>query len=290
MKTRLTILGSGTSSGIPMIGCTCPVCRSADPRDKRLRASALIERGGITALIDCGPDFRAQAIRAGISHIDGILLTHNHMDHTGGLDDTRALNLCEKHPVNIYCEEYVEKSLRHTYAYAFEEPRYPGAPEWRVHRIGPEPFTLKSNSGDEVLEWEKGFGYRHYAPASTSNAEVSVIPIRGWHHKEKKLPVLGFRFGNIAYLTDMNLIEDEEFEKLRDLDAVTINCVKPGPHHAHFSLDEALAFFERVGARRSYITHISHLLPAHAEFEKMLPDGVAPAWDGMVIESDDNNV
>lgn len=282
-KAKLTFLGTGTSSGVPMVGCKCPVCRSADPRDKRLRASALVEYGGITMMVDCGPDFRAQAIRAGIDHVDGILLTHNHMDHIGGLDDTRALNLCESHPVNIYCERYVEDTLRHMYAYAFEEPRYPGAPEWRVHNIGNKPFRVFSNAGDEVLQWERGFGYHHLPPSGASLGSVEVIPIHGWHLKDKGISVMGYRFGNIAYLTDMNLIEDSEFEKLRGLDAVTLNCVKIASHRSHFSLQECLDFFRKVGAETSYITHMSHLLPCHEEFDRMLPDNVHPAYDGLVI-------
>lgn len=282
-KARLTFLGTGTSSGIPMLGCKCDVCHSKDPKDKRLRASALVEYGGLSILIDCGPDFRAQAIRAGITHLDGILLTHNHMDHVGGLDDTRALNLCESHPVNIYCEQYVENSLRHTYGYAFAEPRYQGAPEWRMHTIDNHPFKVYSNAGDEVLKWEKGFGYHHLPAENVEVKSVEVIPIQGWHLKEKQISVLGYRFGNIAYLTDMNLIEDEEFEKLKGLDAVTINCVKVGYHHSHFSLQECLDFFERVGAKTSYITHLSHLLPCHEEFDRMLPENVHPAYDGLTI-------
>ena len=284
MKAKLTILGSGTSSGIPMLGCSCPVCTSSDPRDNRLRASALVEYGGLTILVDCGPDFRQQALRAGIVHLDGILLTHNHMDHVGGLDDTRALNLFESRPVNIYCEKYVEESLRKMYAYAFAEPKYQGAPEWHMHTIsGESAFKVYSNAGDEILQWEKGFGYRHLGGSGIPGASVEVVPVQGWHHKVKKLSVLGYRFGDIAYLTDMNLIEDEELEKLKGLQAVTLNCVKPGPHHSHFSLDEVLAFFERVGARESYITHLSHLLPVHAEFERQLPPHVHSAWDGLVI-------
>lgn len=266
-----------------MLGCKCDVCHSKDPKDKRLRASALVEYGGLSILIDCGPDFRAQAIRAGITHLDGILLTHNHMDHVGGLDDTRALNLCESHPVNIYCEQYVENSLRHTYGYAFAEPRYQGAPEWRMHTIDNHPFKVYSNAGDEVLKWEKGFGYHHLPAENVEVKSVEVIPIQGWHLKEKQISVLGYRFGNIAYLTDMNLIEDEEFEKLKGLDAVTINCVKVGYHHSHFSLQECLDFFERVGAGTSYITHLSHLLPCHEEFDRMLPENVHPAYDGLTI-------
>lgn len=286
MNAKLTFLGTGTSSGIPMLGCNCPVCSSKDPRDSRLRASAFVQWGGLSILIDCGPDFREQAIRAGISHVDAILLTHNHMDHLGGLDDTRALNLCEGHPTNIYCEPYVVDTIKRMYPYAFAEPRYKGVPEWHIHTIEDlsKPFEVRSNAGDEILRWESGFGYRHY-PADP-NAEVKsveVVPIHGWHLKDKSISVLGYRFGNIAYLTDMNMIEDSEIEKLQGLDAVTINCVKPGPHHSHFSLAECLEFFEKVGAKDSYITHLSHLLPCHSEFEKQLPAGVHPAYDGLVI-------
>ena len=135
MKAKLTFLGTGTSQGVPMIGCDCPVCRSADPRDKRLRSSALVEYGGLTILVDAGPDFRYQMLRQDVRHLDAILLTHNHKDHTGGLDDIRAFNLIERHPVNIYCEKYVEDTLRQDYSYAFAEPKYPGSPEWHVHII-----------------------------------------------------------------------------------------------------------------------------------------------------------
>lgn len=267
-----------------MLGCRCDVCASTDPRDKRLRASAFVEYGGLSILVDCGPDFRAQAIRAGITHIDGILLTHNHMDHVGGLDDTRALNICEWHPVNIYCEKYVEDTLRHMYGYAFAEPKYQGAPEWHMHTIDNRPFKVYSNAGDEILKWEKGFGYHHYPAEDVPVKSVEITPIQGWHLKEKQISVLGYRFGDIAYLTDMNLIEDEEFEKLKGLDAVTINCVKVGNHHSHFSLAECLEFFERVGAKKSYITHLSHLLPRHEEFSRQLPANVFPAYDGLIIE------
>ncbi|MCQ2182559.1 MAG: MBL fold metallo-hydrolase [Bacteroidales bacterium] len=284
-KARLTFLGSGTSQGVPMIGCDCDVCRSEDPRDKRLRASVLVEYGGLTILVDAGPDFRCQMLRQDIRHIDAILLTHNHKDHTGGLDDIRAYNLLEKHPVNIYCENYVIDSLKREYAYAFAEPKYQGAPEWHVHSIdGTSPFLVHSNENEEVIIWEKGFGYRHYPPQTDKDRSIEVIPIQGWHHKVKKLSVLGYRFGNIAYLTDINLIDEEEIEKLKGVDYVTLGCVKITAHHAHPSLEECIRFFEKVGAKESYITHISHLLPKYTDFCRILPPHVHPAYDGLVLE------
>ncbi|MBR3285418.1 MAG: MBL fold metallo-hydrolase [Bacteroidales bacterium] len=284
-KAKLTFLGSGTSQGIPIIGCNCPVCKSTDPRDKRLRASALVRWKGLTILIDCGPDFRTQMLREGVDHLDAVLLTHNHKDHTGGVDDLRSFNLIEAKPVNIYCEEYVMKALRQEYSYAFAEKKYPGSPEWNIHLIdSSKPFKVHSNAEDDDLRWVSGQGYfRTPAAPCDPLPPVEVIPIQGWHHKEKVLSVLGFRFGNVAYITDMNQVKESEFDKLKGLDAVTVNCVKRGTHFSHFSLNEALEFFERVGAKESYITHISHLLPAYAEFEKELPPHVHLAYDGLTI-------
>ena len=281
-KARLTFLGTGTSQGVPMIGCGCEVCRSSDPRDKRLRASALVDYCGMRILIDAGPDFRQQMLREGVSYLDAILLTHNHKDHTGGLDDIRAFNYLERRASEIFCEKYVEDSLRMEYGYAFAEQKYPGAPEWHVHNIDSRPFILRSGGPTEILSWESGKGYSY----STVNLDeevktTEVIPIRGMHYK---LPVLGYRFGNIAYCTDMNYIPEEEFEKLHDLDHFVINCVKHGKHISHYSLEEAVAVAQRVGAKHSWLTHLSHQLPSYEELASQLPEGILPAYDGLVLE------
>lgn len=284
-KARLTFLGTGTSQGVPMIGCDCEVCRSADPHDKRLRASVLVEYCGLTILVDAGPDFRYQMLREDVRHIDAILLTHNHKDHIGGLDDIRAYNLIEQHPVNIFCEKYVEDTLKLEYDYAFAKVKYPGAPEWRVHTIDASaPFQVHSNANEEVLVWEKGFGYRHFAPVSDADAVATVVPIQGWHLSTREISVLGYRFGNIAYLTDIKLIDEAEYDKLKGLDYITIGCVKRDEHRSHPSLRQSLDFFKRVGAKESYITHISHMLPKYEDFCQELPPHVHSAYDGLVLE------
>lgn len=260
-KAKLTFLGTGTSQGVPMIGCTCEVCKSEDQRDKRLRSSVLVDYCGKRILVDAGPDFRQQMLRAEVSHVDAILLTHNHKDHTGGLDDVRAFNYLEKAATQIYCEKYVEDSLRQEYSYAFAENRYPGAPEWNVHIIDENPFSIDG---------------------------VEIIPIRGKHFT---LPVLGYRFGNIAYCTDMNHIAETEFEKLQNLDHFIINCVRRGRHISHFSLEGALEVAKRVRARHTWITHLSHQLPCYTALDAELQTipqtdlpSVHPAYDGLVIE------
>ena len=285
MKARLTFLGTGTSQGIPIIGCPCRVCKSTDRRDKRFRASAFVEYGGLNILVDAGPDFRMQMLSAGISHLDAILLTHNHKDHTGGLDDVRSLNYIDRKAVDIYCEERVENTLRREYAYAFVEEKYPGAPEWRIHRIDENPFEIRPNTG-YVLDWVENVGYR-YTPVEGAKPgpEVTVVPIRGLHHS---MPVLGFRFGDIAYITDMSSIEDSELSKLKGLRHLTLNTVGYLHHHSHFSLDEALELASRIGAEHTWLTHLSHTFPPYSEFAEILRErtggSVLPAFDGLTIE------
>lgn len=300
---KLTFLGTGTSLGVPIVGCNCPVCRSTDPRDKRFRSSALFEVDGLSILVDCGPDFRSQMLRAGIGHLDGILLTHNHKDHTGGIDDVRSLNYIDKRAAEIYCENRVLESLQREYPYAFASPRYPGAPEWHLHIIENKPFTVHPNKEDRELVWvhNVGYGYKmpdgsvkacpedNIEPAVNNGKGVQVTPIRGIHGQ---MPILGFRIGGIAYLTDFSSIPEEEFAKLEGLEHFTLNTVSYAPHHSHFSLDEALQIADRIQAKHTWLTHLSHTFPVHGQFceelrrlcaERGVRSDVQPAYDGLVI-------
>lgn len=296
----LTFLGTGTSQGVPIIGCGCEVCRSEDPRDKRLRASALVRYGGKFILIDAGPDFRMQMLREGIGHLDGILLTHKHKDHIGGLDDVRALNYIDRQAAEIYCEAEVLEALRNDYAYAFAAHKYPGAPEWHIHLIDERPFRLDTAFTGGELEWvhDEGYFYRQpdgsLIPSDNAVREAprdgaDIVPLRGFHDR---MPVLGFRFGPIAYITDMSSLPESEFPKLEGLEHLTLNTVGYKPHHSHFSLDEALALAGRIGARHTWLTHLSHAFPSHAAFAEQIRGrcrelgidaDVRPAFDGLTI-------
>ena len=289
--TELTFLGTGTSQGVPIIACQCPVCKSTDPRDKRYRASAFIRHDGLNILVDAGPDFRSQMLANDIRHLDAILITHAHKDHTGGLDDVRSFNYIDKKAAEIYCEPQVLKSLKNDYAYAFAQPKYPGAPEWHVHLIDQRPFRVDSleNTGD--LEWVHDVGYFYRQPDGSlqpsDNAvleapheNANIIPIRGYHDQ---LPVLGFRVGNIAYITDMSRLPESELPKLQGLEHLTLNTVGYYPHHSHFSLEQAIALARSIGARHTWLTHLSHAFPTHSRFCRELPHDIQPAYDGLTI-------
>ena len=284
---QLTFFGTGTSLGVPINGCHCEVCTSPDPRDKRYRSAALVRWNGLNILVDAGPDFRMQMLAHDIGHLDAILLTHHHKDHTSGLDDVRALNYVDRRAMEIYCEQRVLDYLKVDFAYAFAENKYPGSPEWHVHVIDEKPFRVFDTRQAPTLEWVHDVGYR-YLPVEGAPAEpysVEVIPIRGYHDQ---LPVLGFRFGDIAYITDMSRLPDSELAKLKGLKHLTLNTVSYKPHHSHFSLDEAIALSERIGAEHTWLTHLSHTFPRHEEFCRYLAERtggrVQAAYDGLTIE------
>ncbi len=253
-KMTVTFLGTGTSQGIPVIGSNHPVCLSKDPRDKRLRVSVLISWGDNNYVIDCGPDFRQQMLRADVKKINGVLLTHEHSDHTAGLDDIRPFNfMFGKLP--FYGHKRVFDNLRSRFDYIFtEENRYPGAPEIEEIHI----------DKDSVIQLEN----------------LDIIPIEAFHYD---LPVLGFRFGNFTYLTDVKTINDEEAEKILGTEVLVVNALKITPHYSHFNLEEALAFVERIKPKRAYFTHIGVGMGFHSDVEKILPNNVFLAYDTLTI-------
>ncbi len=250
----ITFLGTGTSQGVPIIGCKCRVCTSTDPKDKRLRSSVLIEQDGKRILIDAGPDFRQQLLRENIDNLDAILLTHEHKDHTGGLDDVRAINYLKGKALPIYCEERVRESLEREYAYAFCEEKYPGVPDFDIRTIGNSPFNAQG---------------------------VEVQPIRILHYK---LPILGFRIGDISYITDASYISPEELEKTINSKILVLNTIRREPHISHFSLEQAITTARSASPGICYLTHLSHQIGTHNELEASLPQGIHASYDGLRIE------
>ncbi|MCL1933919.1 MAG: MBL fold metallo-hydrolase [Candidatus Azobacteroides sp.] len=252
---KIRFLGTGTSTGNPEIGCRCEVCTSSDSRDWRFRTSALVEIEGKRILIDCGPDFRMQMLKTletdYFTELTGVLLTHEHYDHVGGLDDLRAF--CRKGALPVYAEDYVAKAIRSRLSYVFEKNKYPGIPNLTLIPIKNQPFFVSG---------------------------IQIIPIRLMHGN---LPIFGYRIGDCAYLTDLKTIPEEEFEKLQDLDVLVINALRIKEHIAHQNLQQALQNIERINPRRAYLTHLSHHFGLHSFSERNLPENVFIAYDGLVI-------
>jgi phosphoribosyl 1,2-cyclic phosphate phosphodiesterase len=253
-SVKVTFLGTGTSQGVPPIGCESPVCLSANPKDKRLRCSVHIEVAGLSLLIDAGPDFRYQLLRAGIKRLDAVLFTHEHRDHTAGLDDVRPFNYLQSGAVQVYLQQRVLDAFQFQYHYIFTEKRYPGIPEIDFHIIENKPFFI---------------------------AGVPITPIEVLHYK---LPVFGFRIGNFTYITDANFIAETEKEKIKGSEIFVLNALRREAHISHFTLDEAVAVAGEVNARETYFVHMSHQIGFHDEVNAELPEGIALAYDGLVLE------
>lgn len=249
----VTLLGTGTSSGVPLIGCECVVCRSVDFRDKRLRSSVHVQVAGKSFVIDTGPDFRQQVLRLGLLNLDAVLFTHEHKDHTAGLDEVRAYNFRSGQDMPVYGRASVLRQLEQEFSYIFAEFKYPGVPRINTYTITNEPF--------EVLG-------------------VPILPINVLHHQ---LPVFGYRIGDFTYLTDLNHISDQELEKVTGTRVLVLDALRREPHLSHFSLDQSLALIERIRPERTYLTHISHQMGLHREVNALLPDGVELGYDGLQI-------
>lgn len=250
---KVTFLGTGTSQGVPIIACDCPICASNDPKDKRLRSSILVEQNGKTIVVDTGPDFREQMLKHQVKQLDAILFTHAHRDHVSGLDDIRGFNFKMKRAIDVYCEEKVEAAIRRDFFYAFEEPKYPGVPEMNIHQISLEPFDILG---------------------------IPVIPIQVFHHR---MGVLGFRFGDFVYITDAKRIEPVELEKIKGCKVLVLNALRREEHISHFTLDEAVELVNYLKPEASYFTHISHQLGLHQEVENELPAHMHLAYDGLEL-------
>lgn len=251
---NITVLGSGTSQGVPVIACNCKVCTSNNPKDKRLRCSILISYNGENYVIDSGPDFRYQMLRENVQTLRAVLFTHEHKDHVSGLDDVRAFNFKEQRDMQVYSSKRVEVALKREFHYVFDEDKYPGVPLIQLNTIQNEKFTLQ-----EGLE---------------------VQPIEVMHYK---MPVMAYRIKDFAYITDAKTISESEREKLKGVKVLIVNALRIQEHISHFNLNEALQLIEEVKPEQAYLTHISHLFGTHEEIQSLCPSNVYPAFDGLKI-------
>ena len=251
---NITVLGSGTSQGVPVIACNCKVCTSNNTKDKRLRCSILISYNGENYVIDSGPDFRYQMLRENVQTLRAVLFTHEHKDHVSGLDDVRAFNFKEQRDMQVYCSKRVEVALKREFHYVFDEDKYPGVPLIQLNTIQNEKFTLPGG--------------------------LEVQPIEVMHYK---MPVIAYRIKDFAYITDAKTITDSEREKLKGVKVLIVNALRIQEHISHFNLDEALQLIEEIKPEKAYLTHISHLFGTHEEIQALCPSNVYPAFDGLKI-------
>ncbi len=260
---RITFLGTGTSQGVPMIACPCDVCHSTDSLDKRLRSAIHIQSKDYSIVVDTGPDFRMQMLGNDITEVDAILFTHEHKDHSAGLDDVRGFNYHMACDMPIYGSAHCIEAIKRDYQYIFREKKYPGIPELEVHIIENKSFVV----------------------AHKGRAPLSITPIEVLHYK---LPVFGYRIGSFAYITDANYIAPAEIEKLKGVKTLVLNALRHEPHLSHFTLKEAIEIAQEIGAENTYFTHISHQLGKHKEIDPTLPEGMHLAYDGLSIEENEN--
>ena len=246
-------MGTGTSSGVPMIACKCAVCTSTDKKDNRLRSSILVQSSTTSFVIDTTPDFRYQMLRLNVEKLDAVLFTHPHKDHIAGLDDVKAFSFFLGKAMEVFANSLTEEALKREFAYVFSDKRYPGIPEINLNTIDSSPFYI---------------------------GDIPVIPILVWH---LKMPVLAFRLGNFTYITDANRIESSEKEKITGSKIITVNALRHKAHISHFTLDEAVSLVQELGVPKAYFTHISHQLGKHEQINKELPSGIELAWDGLEI-------
>lgn len=255
MPIKVTFLGTGTSQGVPLIGCRCAVCTSTDPLNKRLRSSIKIESDNKCFVIDSGPDFRQQMLRTDTRTLDALIFTHEHKDHIAGMDDIRAYNYTQNKAIDVFASDQVQVALRREYQYIFSDFKYPGIPEINLH-------TIDKNHPFDVFGTE-------------------FMPIEVMHYK---LPVLGFRVGNFTYITDANFISEAEKEKIKGSEVLVLNALRKEKHISHYTLDEAISLVKELNVSKAYFTHISHQLGLHDEVDNSLPDGMHLAYDGLQIE------